>query len=465
MIDVAELRALSSVSLHKLIEEEREENVFSKAEKEWREYAQGIHRPMATPEQKLMLGEVDSRDIIENIIGQCLDQIASRLRFHAFTVDDDTVLAFLNDTFAAKNQLDRAVMALTKRTQTDGNAAMSVSWRGDRAGRPVIHHESWWDGDKGMFVAVSDGGDVLWALSEWYNRDDTKWRTLYLDNEIIRYQKEEDGWTEVQVIPWVKRNGRPIGVPVAHFPNGASAYGPYAPSTVAAVIGAQDQLNASLFSRAAVVAMTGSQIYTATGTTADSVQVGPGKLWSSGNEGARFGVLPPGNLEPIINETDDLRAVICGAFSVPSYRIGDGDWPSGLALQRSDGPMIAAVRLLGDMEAPGLVYLAHRATELQNTFGTGLELNEDAVIEVEYEPADEVDPGTQVEIDTAKANLYDMLTELPEVLVKKLNVLTEQELADLVKELDERKAEMQEQFEVGNASPAGPGAPRPVAGW
>ena len=193
-----------------------------------------------------------------------------------------------------------------------------------------------------------------------------------------------------------------------------------------------------------MLAFTGAQIYWMVGAKADGMTVRPGQLWSIPSEKGAFGVLPAGDLSGLHDETDDLRNIICSEFPVPNYRIGVGEWPAGIALQRADAPMISQIKLMSDLEGPGLVQIAHRATEMTNVFSTR-EMNEDSLIKPRWRPTDEVDPGTQVEIDQSRAELYDLITKLPPVLIEKMGVLEEKELTELVNFL---KAEEEQQQEV-----------------
>lgn len=429
-----EMLSLADNNLHNYLDEVRLEHPDAIADPRWSEYAEGKHRPVADLARKVLLGDMKVGDVKENVIGQCVSQIASRVRFKKFLVEAKETNTYLNDVFLVKNQFPKQMLSVTKRAITDGSAAMSVSWKGGRDGRPVIFHEAWWDGDKGMFVGVSHAGDVEWAVSDWYAGDNAKFRTLYLDDKILQFKKDKDGWRVIKTTEWVRPDGRPIGVPIAHFPNGAATRGPYPSSTVAKVIDAQDALNASLFNRQSVSALTGAMIYWGTGIgNSDSIDVGAGKLWTSANPDSRFGAIPPGSLKELLEDTNDLRGVIAGEFPVPSYRLDDGDWPSGLALQRADSPMISYCKLLEEVLDPGAVRLAHRATELYNIFGDGKEqLDEDSIIKGEWDPTDELDPGTEIEINQAKVDLYAALMDLPEPLLKKTGILTDQEITDIM---------------------------------
>ena len=235
----------------------------------------------------------------------------------------------------------------------------------------AIVRQEFWDGANtpGIFVAVDDTGDPVWAVSDYVDNEMVEHRVIYLPNKIMRFFKGdgEDGWKDNGEDEWVASDGKPIGVPVAHFPNADLDYGPYGNSTVKEVIGIQDDLNISLFNRLAVGAVTGQRILWGTGMKPPG-EVGLGDILSVENDAAKFGSFDPSPMDGLIQETDDLRNIVSSAFLVPSYRLGGRDWPSGLALQRSDGPMITSVRLLRDVINPGLIYLAHKATTMHEHF-------------------------------------------------------------------------------------------------
>ena len=438
---VESLDDLGSRALHEAIEEARAADAAATTKYIYRQYAVGRPRDIVDPALKLLTGNIKMGSVFENMIGRCIHELNGRIRFREYECDDQDVKTFLNLDVAKKNQMGRAVASVVPRMLADGNAAMSVTWKGDKDGYPVFRHEQWWDGNIGMFVAVSDTGEVYWAVSEWLDSQETRYRTVYKPDVIQRYKLVGKGWERVSEIKW-EVGGKPIGVPVAHFPNGSSPYGPYAESTVGKVVDLQDSLNLALFNRQLVAAFTGAQIYYATGVSdRNTLDVGAGQMWTAQNAAANFGAIPPGDMSSLIAETDDLRAIIGGEFSVPTYRIGQGDWPSGVALVRADAPMIKRCVLLIDMLEAGLTYLGHRGTELKNLLGGGA-LNEDAPISVTFYPPDEIDPGTQVEIDQAKVDLYASMIELPRVLIEKLDVLSATDIETLMEQLAEREAKL-----------------------
>lgn len=432
-------------TIHDFVEAVRNEDSNATANPKCRDYAEGRFDSTITDEQRGILGGQadEDGDPTENVIGKSRDQIASRIRFRGFLVEDESVDDYL-DRFSVQNRLTKAIVAVSKRQITDGSTAMSVSWRNGRhgqKGKAVVHTELWWDGKSGMFMSIDNSGETEWAVSDWKDRSEREFRTIYTDDKIVRYIRDGKGWEVDAETDWVRRDGTPIGIPIAHFPNGESGYGPYPPSTVAQVIASQDSLNRTLFFRQAAAALTGMQVYWGTGVKDDEDQTPrAGTFWSSPNPDSKFGSIAAGSIESLHDEVNDLRAIIAGAFPVPSYRISQGEWPSGVALQRADAPMLAMATQLIDVDRAGIVLLGHRACELYNVFGSGDELNEKSIIEADFESPESVDPGTQVEVDQALVDLYAALDDLPETLIRATGIL-KSDVADAL--IEERSRSMQ----------------------
>lgn len=405
-----------------------------------RDYYDGEQIAVATPDQMLALGDRAIRPYIENQLKRCTDVLASRLLFRRYICEDsDTVHAYL-DTFATKNQMTEQVVTNTVRVLVDGNNAVSLSWNKDD-GRPMLHQERWWDGTEGMYVEVSDTGVAEWAVKEWMQRDKSQRRTVYLPDRILRFVRVAGGWQEYSdeaVVAWTRNgqpDGEPLGVPVVHFGNTVTSDSFYGQSTLYPLMGLQDSLNGSLFDISAAGATNAFGIYTATGVDENntSLSVGPGRLWKAQAVDAKFGLLNGSDMTPILDGYKATRAAIANQFPVAEHLIAGGQFPSGLALIKAESPMVGHVKLLGETFAPSWVLMAHRATEMANTFG-GAGLNEDALIQIEYEPPEQLDEGTVVEIDRERIGLYRDLMELPKVLMLKTGLVDEQEADAIIKE-------------------------------
>lgn len=401
-----------------------------------RAYYAGDQPIVADADQRAALGDRATRPLIENLIARCVDAIAARLVFQRFVSESEGVQDAL-DAFATMNHMGRKVIANTVRTLVDGNTANSLAWD-SVANRPVVYHEPWWDGKEGMYVESSENGNEEWAVKEWTDRDKHERRTVYLPHEIQRYVKNGGAWVpfgddETHIQPWVKTNGDPLGVPVIHFANAGTTDSVYGDSKVAPLLGLQDALNGALFDIVAAQAMTAFGIYTATGVTSTSpLHVGPGRLWRVEDKDASFGILNGASMDALEDGYRIIKASIASQFPIADH-VFTGQWPSGAAFVRAEAPMTGYVTMLGDEWAPAYVRLAHRATEMMNVYGAAA-LDEDALIRVLYEPAEQLDDGTIAEIDRERVETYAKLATLPRELMVKSKVVDGEEADTIVRE-------------------------------
>lgn len=406
-----------------------------------RDYYRGEQPIVADADQRAALGDRANRPLIENLVARCVDAIAARLVFERFVADDDMVQEAL-DSFATMNHMGRKVIANTVRALVDGNTANSLAWD-SVAGRVVVYHEPWWDGEEGMYVESSESGNEEWAVKEWTDRDKRKRRTVYLPDQIQRFVQDGQAWVplgddETHIQPWVKNAaGDQLGVPVIHFANAGAADSVYGESKVAPLLGLQDALNGALFDIVAAQAMTAFGIYTATGVNSESpLHVGPGRLWRVEREDAHFGVLNGASMGALEDGYRIIKASFASQFPIADH-VFTGQWPSGAAFVRAEAPMTGYVTMLGEEWAPGYVRLAHRATEMMNAYSAA-GLDEDALIRVAYEPAEQLDDGTLAEIDRERVETYRELANLPRELMVKSKVVTAEEADTIV----QQRAEM-----------------------
>lgn len=444
--DLLEAADSGSKDVHQLISDSMGTYPQIEVQDMWRDYAIGEMTDQVSAARRAALGLRTHTTPMQNMIRQCIKQIVGRLRFERFVVEHEETQKFL-DEYAIKNKMTQKVVQIGRRQLVDGNTALSQVWRGGSGGMAIVRQEYWMDeNSSGIFVAVDDANDPVWAISDYVDNDDVSHRILYLPDRILHYtggSVQGEGWELRSEEDWTTSdNVTGIGMPVSHFPNAEIDFGPYGSSTVKEVISVQDSLNLNLFNRMAVSAASGQQILWGTGINPPEDAVyGPGSILSSKDPASRFGAIEPGSMDGVIHETDDLRGVVSGAFPVPSYRLGSGDWPSGLALQRSDGPMLTMVQMVREIQTTGLVHHAHRATIMANTFG-GYNLDPEALITVEWTPADDLDPSTETEILAARAETLALAESLSEPSLRKLGMFSEEEIEAIIKERELREEEV-----------------------
>lgn len=408
---------------------------------QFRDYYRGRHKSTITAAQKKLLESLTGNRFSDNLCRLIVNAVSNRTELLGWGVADDpagTVQEALTHLFI-RNQLADFGYEVGLATIRDGNHAVGLRWvasatadtrnqRGDgslsrRSGRVILRREPWWNGKTGMFVAYDDDGRPAYAVREWFHAlgdppTQQRRRTIYFPGRIERYIAAGDGWRpfplpgepETGIVLWERPDGRPLGIPVVHFPNGSDDDTPYGASDLdGGVLGAQDQINDLQVDLSAAARMTAFQMYTATGVAverdaqgnAKPLGVGPGRTLQTESADGRFGVLPAGDLSQL-ERTYNLKVQAISVMTDTPIHVITGNWPSGEALLKADMPLVQKVQRLIKAVGPSWTEVAHRSTELMNAFSDA-ELNEDALITATFSPAERRDEGALADIGLKKA--------------------------------------------------------------
>lgn len=404
--------------------------------KQYRDYAAGVHSRIASLEMRKVLGQTRPNAAADNLLDLAMRTTAGRLNLEGFEVPNKAVQDFLDEWYL-KNRLSGVQFDTHYAALRDGITALSLRFRrGDTPGDPgrvTVHREAWWDGVQGVFVGFDDYDDPIWAVRDWvdYNgKTESKRRNVYYPDAFYRYIKEGGGWKPFRLdgdpedaqgrIPWLKRDGTPLGLPIVPFSNAVADTGNYGRSDLTGLLGIQDDINQIGLDLTAAALYTGFQMITATGVTIDELKakVGPGRFLSADSADARFGTIQAGSLESLIRAYESKRQTIAILTATPMHVFG-GQWPSGEALMRAEMPLVDKATRLGAVEAPSWTTLAHRSTEIANTFG-GTSLDEASPITAVYSAPEHLDELTEVQVQKAHVDLYSALGNIsdPELMIK-----------------------------------------------
>jgi len=461
-------------SIHERLERERDAAMPEAAElKVWREYSRGRQSQPLSADQKRHLAGLTTHRFADNVCHKVLAIGASRLELTGFTVDNEPVRTFLAGLWTKSHLADLQYDAHYA-TYRDGNHAALLGWQvtdgvnGDgaptRTGRVTIQRERWWDGTAGVFVAYGDDGLPVYAVKEFALADGRKTpltrRTVYFPDRIERYVQEGKGWRffplptdgpdATGIVPWLKKDGSPLGIPVVHFANGSDDDAPYGISDLdGGVIGLQDQINDLHWDIVAAARMAGYQMYTATGVSTPKdangndrpLRVGPGMVLRTDNANGRFGVLQAGDMSQLIETLRVKVQTVASNTMTPEHYIGGGDWPSGAALVRADMPLVAKTELGAKSLGPAWQTVAHRATELANAYGSE-RLDEDALIEATFADPARLDALAKAEAQKVElANLAALGLLDDPVLLRKTGLLTDDEITTMTTDRQARAAD------------------------
>lgn len=389
--------------------------------RDFRDYARGKTRKTLNADQVILLQSVLRHDFCDNVLRKILWEHSNRLRISRFDVEDTAVDDFLYDTWV-KNQLPDLFADSTFATIRDGNHAIGLAWIPNEdaddtyGGRVLLSRERWWDGIEGVFIMYGDNGQAVYAVKEWLplERNAKKRRTVYFPDHIRRFVKGVGGWDPYSlpgdelfelargVVPWIKQDGSPIGIPVVHLPNGSDDDTPYGASLLdGGALAFQDQINAIQHDITAAAMMNGSPQTFSKGfslpippgeTVPARIRTGPGMHHHIDEPTGEFGTIEPGDLSQLGSAYSVKLSALCRMTNTPMHVI-TGEWPSGEAIFRAEMPLVQSVRKLAESLGPAWASVMHRATEIQNTFGR-LDLDEDALIRTIFEPPEQRDPIT-----------------------------------------------------------------------
>jgi hypothetical protein len=397
--------------------------------REFRDYARGRQRKTLNQDQIRIMSALLKHDFSDNVLKLILETHANRLRVARFDVDDENVADFLYDLWV-KNQFPDLFSDALYATLRDGNHAIGLAWKAaDRpgtfyGGRVVLTRERWWNGEDGVFVMYGDDGQPVYAVKEWKTSDRKPLtrRTVYFPESINRFVRDGEKWTPYTlpgedafeavdpesgqrlrgVVPWVKRDGSPLGIPLIHLSNGTDNDSFYGTSLLdGGPLAFQDQLNGIQHDITAAALMNGSPQTWSKGfelpedeTTGDKIRIktGPGMHHHAPEATAEFHVLEPGDLTQLGKSYHIKLEALCRNTNTPVHLI-TGQWPSGEAIFRAEMPLVGSTKKLGESVGPQTSSIAHRATEIENAFGYVV-LDEEALIQTVFEPAEQRDSLT-----------------------------------------------------------------------
>lgn len=442
----------------------------------FRAYFRGRQKGTTSAAQRKILTSVVGNLFCDNVCGIIVGAYAGRVTLSGWTVEQKAVQEYLDDLWV-RNALPDLSADTHAATIRDGNHAISLRWHAPNPdspahGRVTLHRERWWDGKEGVFVAYERDGTASYAVRDWKEFDpDTdqmlERRIVWFADRIERYAKRGDGWVpfdlpgkpESSAEAWVRSDGRPLGIPVIHFPKNSDDDGPYGASELdGGVIGMQDQVNDAQMSITAAGRLTGYQMYVSKGAapkknadgTDKALVVGPGMVFQDASADFDFNAVPAGDLSQLRTAYSVKLEAVCHMTDTPLHLI-TGQWPSGEALLRAEMPLVTKAQRLIKLLSPAWATVAHRATEMANTFGNA-GLDEDAssaAIAATFEPADKRDALSAATVLIHEATRARAVEQLKTTWGLRAAGVPEDDIAALQAEMKSRAEEARQMFDSG----------------
>lgn len=439
----------------------------------FRDYAAGRHKRILTEQQETILENILDNRFCDNVCHQIIAEAADRIELLRWDCEDDAAKDFLAGFYVQAHLPDLSGEAHYNALR-DGNYALALAWDNDSQ-RVTLQREPWWDGNVGVFIGYDVQGEPLYAVKEW----DTflgRRRIVWFEDRLERYITDGAAWVPY-ALPgdngqwpqdWTKGDGTALHIPILHFPNAGRGMGVYGTSEIdGGVLGFQDQLNDLHYDMTAAGRLTGFQMLALCGVKPPrdpktgaplpgfTPQVGPGQVFIIEEPGGHADAIPAGDIGQLIALYNTKLRAVSRMTRTPLHAITGGDWPSGEALLRAEMPAVGkAVRQTARFRSAWAT-VAHRATEIANTFG-GAGISEDAVITPVFAPPDRRDPLSK---SYMIKNIVGNISVREALRIMGYSPEQAQQIYDeMQEEKDDMGASLLAQFDKGQGSGVVPGA-------
>jgi hypothetical protein len=336
----------------------------------FREYADGEHRAKLTPEMKKMLRidpDDESSPFAINHMDNLIQTVADRLNLTGIKGSSDAATAWITG-LGTRNRLQALELEISESSLRDGDTYVLASWDND-AGEVRWTHEEAFDGTEGMIVVYGrDKRTAALAIKIWLeaieiesNKLENRARVnFYWPDRVQKFIQDGNALksTGVESAPaaWML-DGRPIGVPVVHFPNQSKRYSSNGMSILDQVITVQDAVNRTITSIIMAAELTAFRIRYLFGIKAPAaLQPGMWVNFYAQNKGAevqpdeeqrkwidaiRIGDLAQGDLSQLMAQAEFLINAMYEITRIPRK---DGTNESGEAKKMRESGLLGRVR-------------------------------------------------------------------------------------------------------------------------
>lgn len=296
---------------------------------EFRDYYEGIQLTQLTARMRKFLELNELQDFRINVCPIVVDALAEKLKVAKFSCkgQDDVFTEWWK-----RSRMNAVQSVVHTAAVRDADTYVLVEWN-NTSMRPDFFQENAYDGIEGVHIVYSDErrttpvvGVKRWTIQTG-EKALTRRTNLYYPDKVEKYTDLGSGkdWSQYVdpdnpqpwPIPWVAKDGSPLGIPIIHFRNKDLGYS-YGISELNDVVVMQNAGNKALIDLLAAADTTGFQMTWATGLSpTDSVVVAPGILLKSTNPDVKFGVIPAAALTGLLALKDSLIADIAKITRTP----------------------------------------------------------------------------------------------------------------------------------------------------
>lgn len=338
----------------------------------WRAYYDGDHDSgYLTDDMRAALRLPDSYTLTQNYIPKVVDVPAARLQITHFVADNEEATAWL-DGLIEFSRLDLLQTTIWKAALLESETFLMIGYDNVQE-RACITHEYTFDGVSGVILIhdsedhphvalavkawnellVDVGGDMALVprtrINMYFPDRIEKYVSDASGNEMLPFIDEAAGETE-SVLPWVDREGRPLGVPFVPIRNRPRKN--RGMSEINDCIPLQDSVNRTASSLLMASEKIGFANRVAIGFDPDPEDKGlaPGDWIIAGKHGVprdmQVGVqvLEAGDVKQLLDTIRYYAREIGNISGTPAPELFDGDNLSGVAFQAREATLIFKCR-------------------------------------------------------------------------------------------------------------------------
>lgn len=395
----------------------------------YRQYYDGEQAVRMTERQRAWLEQHEGKvRFAVNVSATVVDAVVERLRVTGFEAGAGSEALW--DWWTA-NRMDAVQVETHQAAVRDGEAFVLTAWNNE-LGRPdFVFHARYVDraagGDGyGMWAEYETDapGSAMWrATKQWVEQAEggaRMRRTVFYPDRVEKFARAGGEWREYRdptdagwPLPWVGRDGRALGIPVAHFRN------PGLRSELADVIPLQDALNKAWLDILAASDSTGFRMFLLMGfvPTTDGrepaedgsnvMHVAPGQMLATRKGPGQVDVktIEPASLQPLLDVEERIVYRVAQVSDTPLSRFQFTRQVSAEGtLRQLDAPLIAKVELRQTLFGNAWEDMARQALLQAAAFGTG-SVDADVTIRTVWAPAAVRDQAQEIANATGKRAL------------------------------------------------------------
>lgn len=368
--------------------------------RQYREYYDGVHDTQLTARQREYLELKVGQEFNDNYCPIPVDALAERLTITGVQAGDqsETIWGWLRDS-----RIDGLQGIIHTCAIRDGDSYLMTEWDNEK-GRPVFTYEMACCDGEGVKVHYSeerrtetDFASKRWKPKQGKDAGAKRRMNLYYPDRVEKYVSDQDvnegNWTayseegETWPLPWVGKQGQPLGIPASHFKNNEQGYS-YGKSELHDIIPLQNALNKSIIDLLATADTTAFRIYWMVGDNAQGLKTSPGSwVWSErpavGTDSVQMGYFPGEDLTPLIALKDSAAMEIARVSRTPlSLFQVTGNIAAEGTMKQQEAPLVSKARkrqvYFGNAWENALII----ARRLWNAYGPGPEMDESQPIEM-----------------------------------------------------------------------------------